>query len=337
MTIILIIYLMVSIFGIRYRKDKSEYISKYSTTCIKGIFTVMILLSHFRGYVDLDKASIFSKFITLFGQLMVAIFFFYSGYGIFESIKNKKNYMKSFMKNRFLKTLLHFDIAIILYIILSIILNTKYSLFRYIFSFIGWTSIGNSNWFVFVILLLYLITYLCYVLFKNKSREMIISISIVSILSIIVLYFVKESWWYNIIMCYPVGMIYSYFKDKIEINILKKYSVLSLVLLIISFIVLYKFKRNIAIYELLSVTFCLLIINLSYVFKIGNKILYFLGIYSFEIYILQRIPYSIFKGVFSNEVVYFIISLVCVIIISVIFKKITNIIDNYLFKLREGR
>ena len=119
MIIILIVYILISFYGIRKQDDKEAYLSKEATSNIKGIFTIMILLSHFRGYVDISSGSIYVKFINFFGQLMVTMFLFYSGFGIMESLAKKKNYIKSFFSNRFLKTFIHFDLAVIIYIIVS--------------------------------------------------------------------------------------------------------------------------------------------------------------------------------------------------------------------------
>ena len=107
MTVILILYFLLILHGMKPRDKNDDYLDKESTNNIKGIFAIMILLSHFRGYVNIDPTSLYDRFISLIGQLMVAMFLFYSGYGIMESIKNKKDYMKSFLKNRFLKTLFH--------------------------------------------------------------------------------------------------------------------------------------------------------------------------------------------------------------------------------------
>ena len=332
MTIILIIYILISIYGIHKQKDKNAYLSKEETTNIKGIFTIMILMSHFRDYTNLDSGSIYVKILSLFGQLMVTMFLFYSGYGIMESLTKKKNYMKSFFCHRFLKTLIHFDLAVIIYIIVSLIMGNNYRISSYLLSFIGWTSVGNSNWFMFVILGLYLITYISNITFSKNKLVGLISTTLLSFTLIGFLYFFKEGWWYNIILCYPCGMWYSYFKEKIENIVLEKYKYVSLILITIIFIFLYKFSHNVIIYELLACIFCLLVINFTYIFHLGNKILSFLGLYSFEIYILQRIPYNVLSKVFNNNLIFFVISLVCTIIISIMFKYLTDFIDKKMYR-----
>ena len=332
MIYLLVIYLLIVLYGIKFRKNNGDYLSKETTSNIKGIFTIMILMSHFRTYTDISPDSIYVKFISYFGQLMVTMFLFYSGYGIMESLTKKKNYIKNFFSNRFLKTLIHFDLAVLLYVIVSFILGSKYSLSTYLLSFVGWTSIGNSNWFMFVILGLYLITYISNIIFTKNRFMGLITTTFLSGMLIIFLYFFKEDWWYNIILCYPCGMWYSYFKDKIENIILKRYKWLSLGLLVIIFVFLNKIGNNLIIYEGMACVFSLLIVNITYIFHIGNKILSFLGLYSFQIYILQRISYSLLYKIFNNNIIFFVVAFVMTIIIAILFKYLTDFIDKKLFK-----
>lgn len=64
----------------------------------------------------------------------------------------------------------------------------------------------------------------------------------------------------------------------------------------------------------------LIILMISMKVTIGNKYLKFLGKYTFEIYILQRIPFMIFEHIFSNEYIIFMISLSTTFMFAVIFK-----------------
>lgn len=94
-----------------------------STTCIKGVFVVLIFLSHFCQYVDTNTIPYFEPYLFLrniFGQLVVAPFLFYSGYGVMEQIKEKgNNYVNSMPKKRIFKTWFHFALAIFIYLLIS--------------------------------------------------------------------------------------------------------------------------------------------------------------------------------------------------------------------------
>ena len=70
---------------------------------INGFFVGLILFSHFNSYVTTNMKfdSIYYYIFDKIGQLMVTTFLFYSGYGIYESIKSKKNILIIFLKTEY--------------------------------------------------------------------------------------------------------------------------------------------------------------------------------------------------------------------------------------------
>lgn len=330
MNYVLFMFFIIFIFGIKYRNNKDDYMSKEQTTAIKGIFAIIILLSHFRSYISISPDSFYSKIFIIISQLMVTMFFFYSGYGIIKSIINKKNYMKTFFKKRFIKTLLNLDFAVLIFILVNWLLNIKYPIITTLLAFTGYTDIGNSNWFIFVTLVLYLIVLVSYTLFKKNKKIIISSVFILSSILIFVLYLFKESWWYNTILCFPLGMFYGEFEKTINKKVLKDYSMLSFIILSVILIILNYFSSNIVVYLIYSCIFTLLIVNMTYILKVGNKILDYFGKFSFYIYVYQRISYIIFKDVFSSNVVYFFISLFFTILLSIIIKYENDCFNKFL-------
>ena len=106
------------------------------------------------------------------GQMLVVMFLFYSGYGVMESIKTKgSKYVDSIPRKRVLTTLLNFDVAVLVYLLLDISLGIRYSACDTELAFTGWTSIGNSNWYIFVIILCYLITYISHRIVKQDAFQ----------------------------------------------------------------------------------------------------------------------------------------------------------------------
>lgn len=93
------------------------YISPYNTLPVKGFWVLAVFFSHFSGYVALTGAlnSAFLWVNRQIGQLCVVMFFFYSGYGIWTSYQSKEDYLKTFVRHRFLPVWLSFAICILLF------------------------------------------------------------------------------------------------------------------------------------------------------------------------------------------------------------------------------
>lgn len=322
-----------------------EYLSQDVSNSIKGIFAIIILFSHIRGYITLSPNNIFdtsfNTIISYIGQLMVAIFLFYSGYGINESYKKKKNYFDTFFKRRILKTWSHFVLAVLLFFIASFFTPESYSLKQYMLCWTGWESIGNSNWFVFDILAIYLLVYFSAFILKligkenNNSLLCILTTIFAIFLWGILFYFKRSSWWIDTIMCFPLGMWYSYFKFNIEKNISseKKHNIL--IICVISLFITWYILCGIDILGVCSCLFCIVLIAILTKVSINNSILRWLGKNSFSIYILQRLPMMFlfyYGGSLKEEpLIFSLITIPIVLVLSGLFTRMTNIIDKKIF------
>ena len=298
--IIILILIGIKIHPIKFNAD---YLEKENTDCIKGIFILIVFYSHIRTYMPYNPVNdnLMLYVVKKLGQLMVTLFLFYSGYGIFESIKKKgESYIKSIPKNRILKTLFNFDIVVLSYAIINYIMGYGNGVLTILGALTGWLSIGNSNWYIFAILVLYFTTYLSCLIFKDKEegKKVIIINTIFTVLVMIAIAGFRGkgfNYCYNTLMCYPLGMIYSYYKDTINKKIFEnKIYYLLLVSMIILFLGIRKFDSiNTIYYSLTSIAFVIIVIMLTMKIRIHNKILKWFGENLFYVYILQRIPMAV--------------------------------------------
>ena len=298
--------------------DFKRALDKEQTTCINGIFVVLVFLSHFGQYERMP----WNKPILAIGQLMVAPFLFFSGYGIMEQIKKKGDvYINHMPRKRIFKFYLHFCMALCIYLLLSFLLDKDYSLSRIIWSFTALSSIGNSNWYVFAILAMYITVYIS---FKYFKKDGISSCVIMTIFYIILMKAFKgQDWWYNIILFFPAGMILSKYKDKI-CSIIRK-PIFFVCVLIIA-LILYIFHLHIFAYEVVAISLCFLIVDICAYKAIKNRLFRSLGQYVFEIYILQRVSMIIFKG-YVHGWIYFSICIVVTFGLACVFKRLETKID----------
>ena len=302
--------------------DFNRALNKKQTTCINGIFVVFVFLSHFGQY----EAMPWNGILLAIGQLMVAPFLFFSGYGIMEQIQKRGvSYIDSMPRKRILKFYIHFCMALTIYLVLSFVLGKGYSLSRILLSFTGWSSIGNSNWYVFAILVMYSIVYISFKCFKKQN------LSICVLLTLLYIVIMKETkgqdWWYNIILCYPAGMVLSKYKDRVCSVIQKP---VFFVLMLALALALYLTSFSVIAYEVIAVALCFLIVNICAYKEIKNSLFCFLGQYVFEIYILQRISMNLFAG-YLNGWIYLITCILVTLLLAYCFKKLEAVIDKYIF------
>ena len=306
----MLLALLLSIFalclyGIRFNLKgfNEDYLSKDNTNSIKGIFILLIVISHAipyisrcgYGYSGIGDIS-FMLFFHFLSQLVVVMFLFYSGYGVSESFKSKGEvYVQAMPRHRILGTLLNFDVAIIAFIIFDFLLGISVTLNQCLLSLAGWCNVGNSNWYIFVVLLCYLMTYLILRLpLKSPSYRVALLFALSTVL-IVALSIYKQNYWYNTLLSYPLGFMYSTYKDYIETRLKKSYWIYALLLAVV-FVPIYILLHNgstirsqIA-YNLVSILFALLVVMLTLKVRINNQPLRWVGVHLFPIYIYMRLP-----------------------------------------------
>ncbi len=334
MLLFFLVYIIICLYGIRFCTQGNEnYLSIDTTTSIKGIFILLVFFSHFNSYVSLTSQTnlIYRSIVGLFGQAMVTLFLFYSGYGVMESIKKKGiDYIDSFPCKRILATLFRFDCAVLLFLIVGVIFGSQYSLEQIILSLLGWETLGNSNWYIFVILVLYFITYLAFKLIKTKNYIVqVIVITVITCVLIVICrrYNIKPMHWYDTALCYTVGMFYSLLRKYIDSVFRKNIMWFVLLIALAGTFIVFKSHGSTAAYLLSNIVFALIVVCFTMRFHIGNRILNWCGDNLFELYILQRIPMIVFKNLGVDQIniyFYFILCLVCTVLLIKLFKYITS-------------
>ena len=135
MDLLILLLLLVTLYGAKVSfKGHEDYISRWQTDSIKGIFAVIILFSHMRNYLPEpgEHDRIYYAVLDAIGQLMVVMFMLYSGYGVMESLKrDRRKYLSNFLTHRLLKVWLMFAIAVFLFLILDLAIGADYEARKY--------------------------------------------------------------------------------------------------------------------------------------------------------------------------------------------------------------
>ena len=210
-------------------------------------------------------------------------------------------------------------ICVSFFLIYDLIVGKAYDIGTILLSFIGWESIGNSTWFMFVTFVLYLLIYFVFSIHQKKSktdRNKLVIPLVVFTLAVcafaIVLHFVKNEGWYNTIFCFPLGMWYSYYKDKIDCILHKAYwlLVLGAFLTFCGTYLIYLRYHVVIAFCLCSCFFALLVVFVTTRVRFRSYFFAFLGKHVFSIYILQRLCFLILQGCIDNNYVYFCVSFI---------------------------
>ena len=171
----------------------------------------------------------------------------------------------------------------------------------------------------------------------SKKNNLLLAGVVISLLSVIfwlVLRNVKDSWWYDTIAVFPLGMWVSIFKDYVDNFLSKKH--FSFFLIAITMIVFLADRYLVGIdhHGLCACLFSIFFVALTSKVKFDNIVLQWLGRNAFYIYILQRIPMIIFANFnLNNNVALFVILVSAVtLVLAEIFSILTKRMDAILFE-----
>lgn len=152
--------------GVNRTKWNDGYLDKGTTAIVNGLFIILVFLSHFAQYAPDYIVNYIGRYL---GQLIVVMFLFYSGYGCaVQYLKKGEAYLRGFPRKRLLATLLNFDVAVLAFWVTGLLLGKEFPLRQVALSLTGWESLGNDNWYIFVILLCYAIFWAVFSTVKTK-------------------------------------------------------------------------------------------------------------------------------------------------------------------------
>ena len=318
MQLVSILYYALILYSIVYGCFHSQEpigFDKGNIKSVKGILACTVVASHLPGYVTHFLPGIS---FAVFGASSVGVFYLLSGYGVYYSLQNQKNYFSHFIRKRFVKILVPFVIMVVLYITLDMAVN--HTSFRFYVDLLLMGYPVSNSWYVFACLL-------CYVCFrfsfgkKNRSfcKSIILLVSLVAVYIFLVACVLHwASWWYITVMMFPVGILIARFRNRVS-GFLVKYKWPVLTAALLASVAAYfssAFMRRVCsvslevrylINEILMAwTFAALIVTVFSNCSVKNRISQFLGGISFEIYLYHGLSMTLLKpivfGIVENPV-----------------------------------
>lgn len=313
MTLYLALFLIVFVLGAlgapgAFSVRVDDFMARDVTACINGLFISLVFLSHAKGYVPeellgpLDNG--FLKTISYLGQLVVTTFLFYSGFGMMESIKHKEGYIRALPSRRIMPFLLDVWIALAVYLVIMPFRGAHTDIDTVLLSMVGWKSLGNSNWYIFAIICMWVATYVAFRIFPKASQR-VWGVVLVTAFALLYAWVLKHeevgSWFYNTIVCYPAGMVLSLVVEwvrRLDLGTSRKMLVwvILLVLTMVGFVFLHRLRgKHLVWYFLMTLVFCVIVVLLQMRLRFVSKLFLLAGKHLFYFYIYQRVPMLLLK------------------------------------------
>lgn len=313
------------LFGVKVCKNKTwndENMSLYQTKCFLGFCAVVIVFHHI---AQMTCASWLNpRFIRhgldIFlaaGYPMVGMFLFCSGYGLYKSAKAKPDFFKRFIPVRVIPILVATLLTTLVYIGLRIWRHVPFD-FDPPFEVNGHQNWHPYVWYVPCIIVLYLLFYIGFGLFKKDwIGILVVALGTLGYIAFCII-FMYGTWWFNTAHMFLVGILVAKYEEKFFESCKKLYvlRIIGTILIfpglkimgdyggwiIVDFLKLpygsYSSYTADLITAIFQVLFTLTVMSLYYLLsmklKVGNKVLNFLGGFTLELYLVHGIFIHLF-------------------------------------------
>lgn len=318
---------------------REQSLSLASSKGLLGFGAAGIMLHHMSQtiyFAGEDTGILF--FMVDIGVCFVGIFFFFSGYGLYTSLREKPDYLKGFLFRRLTTVLVPFYVCNFTFIAGSCLWGYKLQKGELAPYAAGVVLMNSQMWYLVEIAILYVLFYLAFRFIKNRNAAcaaFCISVLVMIGVSLLLghdtttptqgLWFHGE-WWYNATAMMPVGVLFARWEKQI-LSFVRRYYVMTLFVMVC----LTAFFYNRTMYMLrhtgywyewegyagyrekaqtLAVQFPFIFFTVMTVIVIlqklefGNRILDFLGSIALELYLIHNL-YILYLPI-QNRVFYII-------------------------------
>lgn len=167
-----------------------------ATMPIRGIAALGVIFHHISQNGDFQKLHLMSPFVNA-GFLFVAVFMFFSGYGLIKSLDAKPGYLKGFFSRRLPVILVPYYVSILFCIIWRLIEHASYTPLQWLSYALGVAMINEYAWYPITLLFLYLAFYFCVGKIKNRNLSLILVLLFIVFLGAVFAVNGHFAWWYG--------------------------------------------------------------------------------------------------------------------------------------------
>lgn len=299
--ILLLGLLAVCLWRIRWSKERTEdYLSRNSTTALRGVLALGVIFVHLGQF---NSGGALFELVGRVGYLVVAGFFFLTGYGLQKQHMTRKDYAKGFLRKRLLTVVLPYLVVTGLYWSYYLWLGRGYDWRYVLMSFASGKPLASFSWYIPAVMTFYAAFWLLMRLCGKNHTAMIwggTAWFVVYTTVCVVLKF--GSWWY--ISAFPavVGMIWAVYQSKIE-DVLRKRWLAAMAAVLVGLTAVFALDKLITaavvgtvLKAVTAVLFCVAVILVLYRLRLGNPILHYLGQMSMELYLMQGLAMMVLRN-----------------------------------------
>ena len=279
------------------------YLDLDSCRPIRGFFALFVIIHHLSQHVL--GGRILPMFVY-FGNLPVALFFFFSGYGVMKKYLAKPDYGRKFIRR-------HLPPLIILLIFVLLVFKLLYSFGGEPHSFAQMMNMIYKGdivlvilWYMFVIMAFYVLLAVTMKLVDSGHKLL----AVMAFLCVLYIWLGESmkmgQWWFNTCHLLVLGLAWAIYEQQIR-SFLEKFYWPCLLLAALLFLLLWQYFDT--LYALWPVSAMRLIISLfrnaafaiafvlmTMKLAVGNPVLDRLGTVSLELYVLHPLFLLLFRG-----------------------------------------
>ena len=241
-------------FGARYagvRRWNEEYTSLNQTKALQGVMVLLIALHHMaqktcapwhpRTYTvhGLDV------FVPI-GYLLVGVFFFCSGLGLYRSLHTKPDYLKGFVRRRIVPMVTAFYLSEWIYTLIRLAMGQKMDIKTVLWYLSGLHMANFNAWYLAVIPFFYLVFWLAFRFSRKEGTALFLVFLFTAAYTVLGAFIDHQDdwwmcgeWWYNSVLLYPLGILFGKYEKPVTRRLQKAYPFWLLLSLVLAFLLFF--------------------------------------------------------------------------------------------------
>lgn len=318
---ILLVYLLLILLGSQWKNvdDTEHFMNREYTNVLKGLCCILVVIVH----VPSAYNNPLQQAVGGFSQVSVTFYFLFSAYGILESIKSKPDYLLHFWRNRLPSLLIPFALSSMVKMLMGV------------------EPGSGGTYFVFVLLLFYVITYIAAKYYSNRMICIVcVAVSIYSIMGSI------TGWlhWPTQALGFCYGALLTQYLPMFSHWMKRRYWFkLSAITVFAAFFTFIYAVIEPAISEFASVILqnimvlflILWVFMITFRLKLGNFASKYLGSISYDIFLYHGLVQVLMKSLDENSVRVNLSSgvfLLLMMLFSILLSAATHVVNSYILQ-----